>query len=301
MNRESISTKGIVLAGGAGTRLYPTTKGTTKHLLPIYDKPLIYYPLSVLMLAGIREFLVISTPEDIPAIKRLLGHGNEFGIDIEYAAQQSPRGIAEAFILGKDFIGNSHVSLVLGDNIFYGPGLTNKVYRVAKENTGATIFAYPVQDPSRFGVVEIDSRNKALSIEEKPSTPKSNLAVTGLYFYTNSVVEMVNEIRPSIRNELEITDLNRLYLRQGELHVELLGRGYAWFDAGTHDSLLEAGHFVQTIEHRQGYKIACLEEIAFRNGWLTLEQLKKRANELCKVHYGEYLQQFATEMDSVSR
>lgn len=297
MSAACISTKGIVLAGGAGTRLYPTTKGTTKHLLPIYDKPLIYYPLSVLMLAGIREILIISTPEDTPAIKRLLGVGSDFGINIEYAIQASPRGIAEAFIIGKEFIGNNSVSLVLGDNIFYGPGLTNKVRRVAQSNSGATIFAYPVQDPVRFGVVELNSKNMPLSIEEKPAVPKSNLAITGLYFYTNSVVEIVKEIRPSARKELEITDLNRLYLGQGQLHVELLGRGFAWFDAGTHDSLLQAGHFVQTIEHRQGYKIACLEEIAFRNDWLTLTQLKKRAEELKGIPYGLYLQQFAAEMD----
>lgn len=290
--------KGIILAGGSGTRLYPITLGTSKQLLPVYDKPMIYYPLSVLMLAGIKDILIITTPEDEASFKRSLGCGEQFGINLSYAQQPSPDGLAQAFIIGEDFIGDSSVCLVLGDNIFYGQGFTPKLRDAVKrteQGHGATIFGYQVKDPERFGVVVFDHNHKAVSIDEKPDKPESHFAVTGLYFYDNRVIDIAKAVTPSRRGELEITDVNKAYLEAGELNVELLGRGFAWLDTGTHESLLEAAQFVETIEKRQGYKIACLEEIAFNNGWLSKAQLSAQANELKKNSYGIYLQELVNE------
>ena len=284
-----MNTKGIILAGGSGTRLYPITKGVSKQLLPIYDKPMVYYPLSVLMLAGIREVLIISTPDDIDGFKRLLADGNELGIDISYAVQPSPDGLAQAFIIGEEFIGDSNVCLVLGDNIFYGPGFSPLLRKAASQTSGATVFGYQVKDPERFGVVAFDEDKRAISIEEKPTQPKSNYAVTGLYFYDNDVIEIAKQVKPSDRGEVEITTVNQMYMERGDLNVELLGRGFAWLDTGTHESLIEAGMFVETVEKRQGFKIACLEEIAYNNGWLNKSDLQKIGNELSKNSYGQYL------------
>lgn len=288
--------KGIVLAGGSGTRLYPITKGVSKQLLPIYDKPMIYYPLSVLMLAGIRDILLISTPEDIGGYQRLLGDGSDFGIHLHYAIQPSPDGLAQAFLIGEEFIGDDSVCLVLGDNIFYGHGFTPMLRQAAQRINGATVFGYQVKDPERFGVVEFDSQKRVVSIEEKPLKPKSHFAVTGLYFYDNNVVSIAKNVRPSSRGELEITSINQTYLELGTLNVELLGRGFAWLDTGTHESLLEAGHFVETIEKRQSYKVACLEEIAFNNGWLRADDILRIAKSLSKNSYGQYLMSLTEEL-----
>ena len=290
-----MNTKGIILAGGSGTRLYPITKGVSKQLIPIYDKPMIYYPLSVLMLAGIREVLIISTPDDIDGFKRLLADGQELGIDISYAVQPSPDGLAQAFIIGEDFIGDSNVCLVLGDNIFYGQGFTPLLRQAVNRQKGATVFGYQVKDPERFGVVAFDEDKRAISIEEKPVKPKSNYAVTGLYFYDNDVIEIAKKVKPSDRGEVEITTVNQMYMERGELNVELLGRGFAWLDTGTHESLLEAAQFVETIEKRQGYKVACLEEIALNNGWLTKQQVAEIGQSMSKNAYGQYLMSLTSE------
>ncbi|HFA6662816.1 TPA: glucose-1-phosphate thymidylyltransferase RfbA [Neisseria gonorrhoeae] len=281
--------KGIILAGGSGTRLYPITRGVSKQLLPVYDKPMIYYPLSVLMLAGIRDILVITTPEDNTSFKRLLGDGSDFGIRLQYAVQPSPDGLAQAFIIGEEFIGNGNVCLILGDNIFYGQSFTQTLKQAAAKTHGATVFGYRVKDPERFGVVEFDENFNALSIEEKPQQPKSDWAVTGLYFHDNRAVEFAKQLKPSARGELEISDLNRMYLEDGSLSVQILGRGFAWLDTGTHESLHEAASFVQTVQNIQDLQIACLEEIAWRNGWLTKKDVETRAKHLEKTAYGQYL------------
>lgn len=286
---ELMPRKGILLAGGTGSRLHPITLGVSKQLLPVYDKPMIYYPMSVLMLAGIQDILIIATPQDLPNFQKLLGYGNQFGIDISYAEQAFPDGLAQAFIIGEKFIGDANCSLVLGDNIFYGQNFSRILQKSHQKDSGATVFGYHVNNPQDFGVVEFNEQGKAISIEEKPSKPKSNYAVTGLYFYDNQVIEIAKNLKPSQRGELEISDINQKYLQQGLLNVEMLGRGFAWLDTGTHDSLLEASHFVHTIEQRQGLKIACPEEIAWRKGWITSNQLQEQAIKFSKTSYGNYL------------
>lgn len=287
--------KGIVLAGGAGTRLHPITRGVSKQLLGVYDKPMVYYPISVLMLAGIREILIITTPEDQAAFQRLLGNGSSFGVSFTYAVQPKPEGLAQAFLIGEEFIGKDSVALVLGDNIFYGAGLGKLCQQAASQPSGATVFGYYVRDPQRFGVVEFDAQGKAISIEEKPRQPKSNYAVTGLYFYDNDVVEIAKHIQPSPRGELEITTVNNEYLRRGTLRVQRLGRGYAWLDTGTHGAMLDAANFIRTIETRQGLQVACLQEIAYENGWMTKEQVRDSIQDLLKTEYGQYLQKLLEE------
>lgn len=287
--------KGIILAGGSGTRLHPITKGVSKQLLPIYDKPMIYYPLSVLMLAGIQEILIISTPEDLPNFEKLLGNGDDFGIKLSYKVQPTPDGLAQAFLIGEEFIGQDDVCLILGDNIYYGQSFGKQLETANNRENGATVFGYHVTDPERFGVVEFDQSGKVLSIVEKPTQPKSNYAVTGLYFYDNRVIEFAKQVQPSARGELEITDINNAYLKDGSLNVELLGRGFAWLDTGTHESLLEAGQFVYTIEKRQSLKVACLEEIGFHKGWINRDQLKSSAEKLSKTEYGQYLYKLLDE------
>ncbi len=285
--------KGIVLAGGAGTRLHPITRGVSKQLLGVYDKPMVYYPISVLMLAGIRDILIITTPEDQASFQRLLGDGSRFGVNFSYAVQPKPEGLAQAFLIGEEFIGNDRVALVLGDNIFYGAKLSKLLHNAAEREVGATVFGYHVCDPERFGVVEFDSEGKAISIEEKPTHPKSNYAVTGLYFYDNDVVNIAKNIKPSARGELEITAVNNEYLRRGQLHVEIFKRGYAWLDTGTHDSMLDAANFIRTVETRQGLQIACLQEIAYENGWMTKDDIRESVKDMMKTEYGRYLVKLA--------